>query len=396
MRYDNNLRYATKMITEYKGTTPLSAWLKDYFRKNKQMGSSDRRIISDLLYSFYRLGHSSKNIPVEQKLLAALFLCNHVSHPLLKHLQPLWDLHIGEGIMAKLKRVKADADINISDKLFPYYSELSEGIDAKAYELSFLLQPKLFIRIRPGKKEVFLRKLKAAKIIFQELKDDCLSLPNGTKADLILKLDEEAVIQDYNSQQTGVLLQCHISGFMPQLSVWDCCAASGGKSIMIWDKHQNIDLTVSDKRKLILENLVTRFSKAGIKKYRSFVADLSHNKFELTTSAPQKFDLIICDAPCTGSGTWSRSPEQLYYFDSTDIEKYSLLQKQILENIIPYMAPGGMLLYITCSVFKKENEDVVKFMKEYLNLMVEEVSLLKGYDMQADSMFVALVRKPRA
>ncbi len=344
------------------------------------------------MYCYYRLGHSSKHIAVEQKLLAALFLCNNDSHPLLQHLQPGWDLHIGDGISEKLNRLKMDAGIDISD-IFPYKNELSDGIDADAFELSFLLQPKLFIRIRPGKKEVVLRKLNDAKIIYSELTDDCLSLPNGTKADTILNLDEEAVIQDYNSQQTGELLKSHLSDPAPNIRVWDCCAGSGGKSIMVWDIFPNMDLTVSDKRKLILENLSNRFSKAGIIKYRSFVADLS-KKIHPPSPIPTQFDLIICDAPCTGSGTWSRSPEQLYFFDVEDIKKYSLLQKQILENIVPYLAPGGKLLYITCSVFKKENEEVGAFMKEYLQLTLETAGVLKGYDMNADTMFAAVGALP--
>jgi 16S rRNA (cytosine967-C5)-methyltransferase len=47
------------------------------------------------------------------------------------------------------------------------------------------------------------------------------------------------------------------------------------------------------------------------------------------------FELIICDAPCTGSGTWSRTPEQLYFFDEKKIEQYALLQKKIVSTIIP-------------------------------------------------------------
>ncbi len=121
---------------------------------------------------------------------------------------------------------------------------------------------------------------------------------------------------------------------------------------MAYDINDEVQLTLSDKRRSILETLRKRFAKAGIKNYHSFVADLTTDNRQLPTV---KFDLIIADMPCTGSGTWARTPEQLYYFDKKQIEKYSMLQKQIVENIIPYLKPGGHLLYITCSVFKKEN-----------------------------------------
>ena len=393
MRYDNNLRYAVKLIGQYKGTIPLSTWLKEVFRMNKQMGSSDRRVLSELMYCYYRLGHSLKHIPVDKKILIAFFLCNNSPHPLLQHFKPGWSPVIDEPIQAKLEWLQQHEGIK-TEGIFPFEDRLSEGVDQDAFEQAFLIKPTLFIRIRPRKKNEVIGKLKEAGIGFNELADDCISLPNGTKVDIILKLDEEAVIQDYNSQQTAAELKAPSFGGAQMLTMWDCCAASGGKSIMIKDRFPAIDITVSDKRKIILENLEQRFARAGISNYRSFVADLSNHLFTLPTDGPKQFDLIVCDAPCTGSGTWSRTPEQLYFFNHSSIEKYSLLQKQIVENIVSYLAPGGSLLYITCSVFKRENEEIVAFMKDHLQLKVVKTSLLKGYTMQADSMYAALLTAP--
>jgi 16S rRNA (cytosine967-C5)-methyltransferase len=105
----------------------------------------------------------------------------------------------------------------------------------------------------------------------------------------------------------------------------------------------------------------------------------------------KKFDIVICDAPCTGSGTWGRTPEHLYFFEEKKIAYYSGLQMNILKNVIPYLKNGGKLLYITCSVFKKENEDVISFLIENSTLKVEKMEILKGYDKKADTMFVALL-----
>ncbi len=96
--------------------------------------------------------------------------------------------------------------------------------------------------------------------------------------------------------------------------------------------------------------------------------------------------------PCTGSGTWARTPEQLFYFNKNQIKKYRALQKQVVENVIPYLKPGGYLLYITCSVFKEENEEVITFIKEKFNLEIVKMQLSKGYEMQANTMFAALIR----
>jgi len=198
-------------------------------------------------------------------------------------------------------------------------------------------------------------------------------------------------VQDYNSQRVGDLIKLALGNVQQAtVKVWDCCAASGGKSILAYDLIPNIDLTVSDIRESILITLKKRFQKAGIKKYKSFVTDLN-NDSRLITHA---YDLILCDVPCTGSGTWARTPEQLFYFKREAIEKYAALQKKIIENVVPHIKPGGQLLYITCSVFKKENDDVVQFAQEKFNLQLKRMEILKGYEMKADTMFAALFTKP--
>ena len=153
---------------------------------------------------------------------------------------------------------------------------------------------------------------------------------------------------------------------------------------------QKIELTVSDIRETILKNLHQRFKSAGIINYESFVTDLSlaDNK-----TIKKDFDLIICDAPCSGSGTWGRTPEQLVYFKRSTLQNYVDSQKKILSNAIPHLKRAGLLVYITCSVFEAENEGVVNFITESLNGKLLDMQLLKGYQQQSDSMFVAVFKK---
>ena len=165
---------------------------------------------------------------------------------------------------------------------------------------------------------------------------------------------------------------------------------------MAYDINPNIDLIVSDVRESIVANLKKRFEKAGIKKYKSFAADLIHHSPpDSYRVATHHYNLIIADVPCTGSGTWSRTPEQLYFFEENEIEKYSSIQKKIVSNVIPALQTGGSLIYITCSVFKKENEEVVAFIRENFHLQLLQMEVLKGYDRKADSMFVAVLSLPK-
>ncbi len=102
---------------------------------------------------------------------------------------------------------------------------------------------------------------------------------------------------------------------------------------------------------------------------------------------------MIADVPCSGSGTWGRTPEQLNFFNAKKIDEYVLLQKKIVTNIVPYIRTNGYLLYITCSVFKKENEEVVSFVQENLQMELVEMNVIKGYDKKADTMFAALLKR---
>ncbi len=254
---------------------------------------------------------------------------------------------------------------------------------------------------RPGYESNVKEKLKDGKIDFKEIASKCLSLSNASKIENIIELDKEAVVQDYNSQRTEEFFKSALQNLIPitigtKIKSWDCCAASGGKSLLLHDLNSNIDLVVSDIRESILINLKKRFAKAGIKNYKSFVVDLTKPELKLQISPKEllgkNFELIICDTPCTGSGTWSRTPEQLYFFDEKKINQYASLQKRIVSNIIPYLRESGFLVYITCSVFKKENEEIVNFIRDEFKLELIKMELLKGYDKKADTMFVALLK----
>jgi 16S rRNA (cytosine967-C5)-methyltransferase len=116
----------------------------------------------------------------------------------------------------------------------------------------------------------------------------------------------------------------------------------------------------------------------------------TNGEWKRTKLKDQKFDIIIADLPCSGSGTWARTPEQMYFFKQEKIEYYSSLQKRIVSNLYPYLEKGGLLVYITCSVFKNENEEVVDFILEnFDNLRMAKMEILKGYHLKADTMFAA-------
>jgi 16S rRNA (cytosine967-C5)-methyltransferase len=326
--------------------------------------------------------------PAEERILTGLFLCADKPDEMLQQLKPDWNKMGGLSINEKLSSLHIG---NLFDRIFPFTDELSSGIEREAFILSHLSQPDLFLRLRPGREEAVKLKLKNASINGKVISDTCLALPNSSKIDAVIELNKEAVVQDYSSQRAGDFFPSSLSNSTSKLSVWDCCAASGGKSIMLNDLYPDIQLTVSDIRESIIINLKKRFNEAGITNYKSFIGDLVTADFMPCT---YDFELIIADVPCSGSGTWGRTPEQLYFFEEKKIGEYASLQKKILTKVIPHLVPGGHLLYITCSVFKKENEEAVDFIQQNFSLQLIKKEVLKGYDKKADTMFAALLQKP--
>lgn len=384
-RYYSHINTAKRIVETFKGEMPLAAFLKNFFAAEKKYGSKDRRNISSLCYSYYRVGKATVSLPVEDRMLIGLFLAEEKSNDILAALKPAWNEAVGTTLEEKLQIIPA-----IERKaVFPFTNELSPAVDANAFSKSFLAQPKLFIRIRPGKKELVLKKLETANVAYQTINESCLAFANTTKLENILLLHKEYVVQDLSSQNTAELIKLATPVKQPGIRVWDCCAASGGKSIMAADNIPELHLTVSDIRRSIIHNLEQRFKEAAIKNYQSFNADLT---VPITSVPNAPFDLVICDAPCSGSGTWGRTPEQLYFFTANKIQYYADLQKKIASNAAKFVKRGSYFLYITCSVFKKENEDIVELIQRESKLELVTQRLFIGYDKRADTMFGALFK----
>lgn len=401
MKFFAHLRTAVQVLSRYKGQQPFGLFIKDFFRQDKKYGSRDRKYISQLCYAYFRLGKSFSALPVEERIVAGLFLCAGTPQEMLGQLHPHWNEQAALPLAQKFALIQQQVDAaegtQVTD-IFPWSGVLSTGMDHAAFCASFLVQPHLFLRLRPGKRALVTEALEAAGITFSIKEEHCLVLPNGSKVDEVIRLNRDAVIQDYNSQRVGEWLQLVPHGVAARsatkaaLRVWDCCAASGGKSIMAWDLLGPLELTVSDIRESIIANLKKRFSEAGINRYQAFVADVAEPEVPIPLAHPPS--LIIADVPCSGSGTWGRTPEQLYYFDTAAIARYQALQQRIAQRALEKLPPGGYFLYITCSVFRQENEDVAAFLQQQGPLETIRMELLKGYDQQADTLFAALLRKP--
>lgn len=338
-------------------------------------------------YCWYRVSKGfSESLSFEEKIKACLFICQTSVPQVLQFLPEIWQ---EKKILSTNEKIDFLSNEGIHFdlyKLLDFEATLSEGINFENWLSGLLSKPSLFIRIRKNKTQIE-KILNEKNISFQWVDDNCIALPNSTAIDQILP-ESSYVVQDASSQKTK-------SFFNPKPSEqwWDCCSGAGGKSLLLKDLEPSIKLTVSDKRSSILHNLKERFKLYSLSQPQQFVADVSNADLLQQIFKQNAFDNIICDVPCTGSGTWARTPEQLYFFEEKIIHEFSERQKKIAENVLPYLKTGGRLIYITCSVFKEENENVIDYLIQKHKVSLVSSTLINGLEIKADSMFVAVLKK---
>ena len=330
MHYAVHQDIANKLLAAYHGEEPLANYLKKYFAANKKHGSKDRKNISALCYTHFR---------------------NTVSD-------------------------------------FPLANKISDQINAERFVASHQTQPLLFIRIRPWQKEKVIEKLAAANIEYKEVAENAFAFTNTTSLQNSLELNKEAVIQDLNSQALAQLLLLVPTSVAHPIQVWDACAASGGKTILMFDNMQNIRMHVSDVRESILFNADKRLKEAGIRPASVQVIDLTE-PFDIK----KPFDFVFADLPCSGSGTWGRTPEQIAFFTKENLDHYTALQAKIIANILPTVKLNGHLLLATCSVYAAENEAHVQAILSQGQFELVEQKYFIGYRQQADTLFGAILKR---
>jgi 16S rRNA (cytosine967-C5)-methyltransferase len=379
--FQSHIKSAEIIVSGFDGSIPFASYLKQYFSKHPKFGSKDRRLVSKYCYIYFRVSNLFPGLTFSEIVLYAIFLTESEGHPELSE-----DLNaaIHLSLTEKLSKLGIDPLNNL-----PFLQELSTGMDKMKFSLSLLYQPYLFIRMRPGKEGIVKRKLSEAGITFHDIGQNALSLEPQVKLQQILALDREAVVQDLQSQR--VFDGASMADFFSEkdkIRVWDSCAGSGGKSLLLNDMLPGkIKITATDIRDSILHNYRKRMKMAGVPLVETMVADLTK-----ANPVSEAYDLIIADVPCSGSGTWSRTPEQWHFFAKDAIDSYQTRQRLILSHVLPSLQAKGILVYITCSVFKKENEDNRDFIKT-LGLQLVNETVLCGMEEHSDSMYVAVFRK---
>lgn len=138
--------------------------------------------------------------------------------------------------------------------------------------------------------------------------------------------------------------------------IWDACAAPGGKTAVLARRHPAAELLATDISARRLQSMERRLERElPARKIRTLEADAA-----ALPSSEGSFDLILCDVPCSGTGTLARNPEIRHRLQVSEFERQARRQREILSGALRRLRPGGRLLYSTCSLEPEENEAVVK------------------------------------
>jgi 16S rRNA (cytosine967-C5)-methyltransferase len=155
-------------------------------------------------------------------------------------------------------------------------------------------------------------------------------------------------IQDEGSQLAALL-----AGAKPGEQVVDLCAGAGGKTLALaaaMENHGQIYATDTDKRRLV--PIHERIERAGA---RNIQVRTPKGEADVLSDLAGRADLVLIDAPCTGTGTWRRSPDAKWRIRPGALDERLKRQQTALERAVPLVKPGGRIAYVTCSVLEQEN-----------------------------------------
>ena len=360
---------------------PCDRILSDFFRAEKKCGSKDRAYISKIIFAILRHWGTirvllpkarieeleSGIVSMTHRDTSALFtiaLLLDNARDDAKTICQLSEISLGDeyfssknGIENWAKLLNANLqEITSAIPIPKWAQELIPQNEQAPYFEKLKTRPPLWLRVA-GNKEKVIAELKSTGVEFQ-----CHNkIGNAIAVYGTLNLRSletfnkgEFEIQDLASQCIGLLTNAKAG------ERWfDPCAGAGGKSLQLAAMMERKGRILSgDIREKALEELKLRARRADYPNISTKVHDGGPWK------GKHQFDGVLVDAPCSGSGVWRRNPGNQWLLTSEDVDNYAKTQLQVLENFALAVAPGKTLVYATCSVFTKENEDVVaKFLE---------------------------------
>lgn len=378
------------------GRIPMDGTVGDYMRNRRYIGSKDRAAIVERLYNMVRaharLGWWLQKMEAEDtarnRLLAWLVLGESMKiEGVERHFEeskysapPLTDEE--RSLIRRLENHTLDhPDMPdaVQAECPPDHEDALRGYFGKDFvpELQALMQS------APLDLRVNLRKIDREHAMASLAKDgvettSCRWAPTGLRAKGKAYLSETKAFTKglIEIQDEGSQLIAFVSGAQPGNQVLDYCAGSGGKTLALASAMNNKGRIVAcDINADRLQKGRARFKRAGVADIIE-VRPLSDEKNRKWLRRQKgTFDVVLIDAPCSGTGTWRRNPDLRWRAFGPKLEELLATQAEILDKAAKTVKPGGRLVYATCSLLPSENEEQTKaFLQRHPEFEVLPVS----------------------
>jgi 16S rRNA (cytosine967-C5)-methyltransferase len=206
-------------------------------------------------------------------------------------------------------------------------------------------QPHLFVRL-------------SGEDVEWELAEDGVELVLGEFLVAARRILSGDVTKTAAFREGRVRIQDEGSQLIAELAPWgqkilDCCAAPGGKTLILGERNPKSEIVACDGSHQRLAELRKRLKVLG-ERVQCRLADVTHLEDE------NAFDVVLADVPCSGTGTLGRNPEIRHRLRPEDLKRQAERQRAILASAVRAVQPGGFVLYSTCSLEPEENEQVIE------------------------------------
>lgn len=330
------------------------AALLQWARGSRYAGSKDRAAVRDLVFEARRKWASSRAIggsDTGRAVLLGLLVQTDADIAALFSGVGYGPAELSEDEAA---RTPDAADLSMAERVDMQQWQWTRldaqyGAQAEALALSLRDRAEVYLRVNlaRGTREAAIEALSASGIATEPhpLADSALKVTAGARQ--IRQSDAYQYglveLQDAASQALNEALEV-TSG----QSVLDYCAGGGGKALGLAALGARV--TAHDISSARLADLPARAERAEAEIALCTPDDLDPDA---------RFDLVLCDAPCSGSGAWRRSPDGKWKLTEADLAALTHTQVEVLQSAQKFVKPGGRLGYATCSLFEAENDDTV-------------------------------------
>ncbi|MET3600383.1 RsmB/NOP family class I SAM-dependent RNA methyltransferase [Martelella mangrovi] len=367
MRIGGRLAGAIEILADVEERRrPIASALKDWGTAHRFAGSGDRAAIGNIVYDALRLklSHAFMMDDDSPAALAHAVLFRQwgiAPEALAERLdgdkfapEPLPEATLAAFASRDLADAPDAVRGDLPEWILPSFREnFAEDWLGEAEALN--LRPPLDLRVNTLKatREKVLKALSRSGAAAGAIAPEAIRIPPGSGPDRLPNVTAELSFQKgwFEVQDQGSQIVSKMVGAKAGDQVLDFCAGGGGKTLALAAAMDNAgQVHAYDADRTRLAPIIERLKRAGTRNVQV------HDALEGLSGLEERFDRVLVDAPCTGTGTWRRRPDIKWRLSEKNLEERMAQQAEVLAEASRFVKPGGQLVYVTCSLLPEENQ----------------------------------------